>query len=98
MQVIHQPRVAWDTARVIGGAFHDEELFGWLRDELDGLLGPAAGTALAESRDRVRQVGDARMPVETGLWRVRLEDALRQRPELGGGLAGLASIARARRP
>ncbi|WMF04581.1 hypothetical protein [Micromonospora robiginosa] len=98
MQVIHQPRVAWDMARTIGGAFHDETLFGWLRGELDSLFGPAAGTALAESRDRVHRAGDARLPVETGLWRVRIEDALRQRPELGGELAGLASIARARRP
>ncbi|MFI5834906.1 hypothetical protein ACIA5A_14670 [Micromonospora sp. NPDC051300] len=98
MQVTHQPRVAWDTARMIGGAFHDETLFDWLRGEFDGLLGPAAGAALAESRDRVRRAGDARLPVETGLWRVRIEDALRQRPELGGELAGLASVARTRRP
>ncbi|MDG4802569.1 hypothetical protein [Micromonospora sp. WMMD980] len=98
MKVTHQPRVAWDTARTIGGAFGDDELFGWLRGELVALLGPAAGAALSESRDRVRQAGEARLPVETGLWRVRLEDALRQRPELGADLAGLAPVARARRP
>ncbi|MEV0002179.1 hypothetical protein AB0H28_07825 [Micromonospora sp. NPDC050980] len=98
MQVMHQPRVAWDTARMIGGAFHDEQVFGWLREELANLLGPATEAALAESRDRVRRIGDARLPVETGLWRARLEDALRHRPELGAELAGLASIVRARRP
>ncbi|MFI7071919.1 hypothetical protein [Micromonospora sediminicola] len=97
MQVIHQPRVAWDTARVIGGAFHDDRLFDWLRHEFDALFGPAAGEALAESRERVRHVGDARVSVETGLWRVRLEDALRQRPEFAGDLAGITSVARAHR-
>ncbi|WFE38726.1 hypothetical protein [Micromonospora sp. WMMD998] len=97
MQVIHQPRVAWDTARTIGDALADEALFGWLSHEFDALLGPTAGEALAESRDRVRRAGAARLPVETGLWRVRLEDTLRQRPELAGELTGLAAIARARR-
>ncbi|MGC4892046.1 hypothetical protein [Micromonospora sp. DT227] len=98
MQVIHQPRVAWDTARVIGDALRDDALFGWLHHELGDLFGPAAGDALVESRNRVRWAGDARLPVETGLWRVRLEDALRQRPELTDELAGLASVARAHRP
>ncbi|GAB3072848.1 hypothetical protein [Micromonospora schwarzwaldensis] len=97
MQVLHQPRVAWDAARVIGDALRDDTLFDWLRQEFGSLFGPAAGDALAESRDRVRWAGDARLPVETGLWRVRLEDALRQRPELADELAGLASVARAHR-
>ncbi|MEW2591224.1 hypothetical protein [Micromonospora aurantiaca] len=98
MQVIHQPRVAWDAARVIGGAIHDEQLFGWLRGELGALMGPAAAVALDESRDRVRWAGDARLPVETGVWRVRLEDSLRQHPDLAGGLAGVVSTARTLRP
>ncbi|WP_089156839.1 hypothetical protein [Micromonospora sp. NBS 11-29] len=99
MQVIHQPRVAWDTARMIGAAlFGDERLFGWLRAELGTLFGPATVAALDESRDRVRRAGPARLPVEAGRWRVRLEDELRQRPELAGDLAGLVAIGRAHRP
>ncbi len=39
-----------------------------------------------------------RLPVETGVWRVRLEVSLRQRPDLAGGLAGVVSTARALRP
>ncbi|MEU1683990.1 hypothetical protein [Micromonospora sp. NPDC005707] len=102
MQVIHQPRVAWDMARVVGAAALDEELFAWLRHELGTLLGKPAEQALTESRERVQRIGDARLPVETGLWRVRIEDALRQRPELGGELAALTAVAvgllAARRP
>ncbi|MFJ1539415.1 hypothetical protein ACIODS_12800 [Micromonospora chalcea] len=98
MQVIHQPRVAWDAARVIGAAIHDEELFRWLRHELGALLGPATEAALDETRDRVRRAGDARLPVETGVWRVRLEDSLRGRPDLAGELAGVVATVRAVRP
>ena len=98
MQVLHQPRVAWDAARVIGGAIHDERLFTWLRGELGALMGPATAAALDETRDRVRGAGDGRLPVETGVWRVRLKDSLRQQPDLTGELAGVVSAVRAARP
>ncbi|MER7994300.1 hypothetical protein ACGFLT_03370 [Micromonospora chalcea] len=98
MQVIHQPRVAWDAARVIGASIHDEELFRWLYRVLGDLLGPATWAALDETRDRVRWSGDDRIPVETGVWRVRLEDSLRGRPDLADELAGIVATARAVRP
>ncbi|SCF13570.1 hypothetical protein GA0070215_10955 [Micromonospora marina] len=69
-----------------------------MRGELGALLGPATAAARDETRDRVRWAGDARLPVETGVWRVRLEVSLRQRPDLAGGLAGVVSTARALRP
>ncbi|MBQ1042585.1 MULTISPECIES: hypothetical protein [unclassified Micromonospora] len=98
MQVIHQPRVAWDAARVIGAAVHDEELFRWLYRVLGDLLGPATWAALDETRDRVRRAGDARLSIETGVWRARLEDSLRGRPDLAGELAGVVATVRAVRP
>ncbi|SBT52723.1 hypothetical protein [Micromonospora auratinigra] len=102
MQVIHHPRAAWDMARVIAGAVPDDQLFDWLRAELGALFGPATEAALTATRDRLRRAGDARLPVESGLWRVKLEDALRERPEHAAELATLTATARgllqARRP
>lgn len=93
MTVIHHPRVAWDTARVIVEAMPDEQLSAWIRQELGGLLGAAAQDALTDTRDRLRRAGDTRVPVETGLWRVRLEDMLRERPELAGEVSAFTAIA-----
>ncbi|MFR9775974.1 hypothetical protein ACL02O_07935 [Micromonospora sp. MS34] len=93
MTVIHHPRVAWDTARVIVEAIPDEQLFAWIRQELGGILGASARDALTETRDRLRRAGDARVPVETGLWRVRLEDMLRERPELAGQVSSFTAVA-----
>ncbi|MCW3843979.1 hypothetical protein ONA70_28205 [Micromonospora yasonensis] len=93
MTVIHHPRVAWDAARVIVESVHDEQLFSWVRQELGGLLGSAAQAALTETRDRLRRDGDARVPVEAGLWRVRLEDLLRDRPELAGQVSSFTAVA-----
>ncbi|SCL20687.1 hypothetical protein GA0070624_2076 [Micromonospora rhizosphaerae] len=94
--------MAWDTARVIVGAVHDEELFGWLSHEIGNLLGPAAEDALRETRDHVRRGGRDRALVESGRWRVRLEDTLRERPEVAEELRSLTTIAagllRARHP
>lgn len=94
MQVIHHPRVAWDTARVFVGAAPDDELFGWLSNEVGELLGPGAEEALAETRDRLRwaTTGDLAL-VEAGRWRVRLEDTLRARPEVAEPLRTLTTIA-----
>jgi hypothetical protein len=93
MTVVHHPRVAWDTARLIVEAVSDEQLFAWLRQELGGLLGAAARDALTDTRDRLRRAGDARVPVEAGLWRVRLEDMLRERPELAGDVSAFTAVA-----
>jgi hypothetical protein len=93
MTVLHHPRVAWDTARVIVEAMPDEQLFAWIGQELGGLLGAATQDALTETRDRLRRAGDARVPVETGLWRVRLEDLLRERPELAGEVSAFTAVA-----
>ena len=102
MQVIHHSRVAWDTARLIVGATDDEDLFGWLSHEIGDLLGPTIEDALRDTRDQVRRGGRDRALVESGLWRVRLEDSLRDRPALAEELRSLTTIGsgllRARHP
>ncbi|MGS2616542.1 hypothetical protein ACVCAH_18735 [Micromonospora sp. LZ34] len=83
MPVIHQPRVAWDAARVLVGAVADDAVLDRLGTGLGELLGPGYEQSLRETRDRLRWNTDGdRLLVEAGLWRVRLEDALRTRPEV----------------
>ncbi|MFC4145685.1 hypothetical protein ACFO0M_05425 [Micromonospora mangrovi] len=91
MPVIHQPRVAWDTARVIVDAARDDEVFRWFSQRVGDLLGPTVEDALEFTRLRLRQ-GDHHAPIEAGRWRVRLEDTLRDRPEVAEELRSLAVI------
>ncbi|TWJ23715.1 hypothetical protein [Micromonospora endolithica] len=93
MQVIHQPRVAWDAARTLVAAMPDDDLFGWLAGEVGDLLGPDHERDLRDSRDRLCAVGDALVPVEVGRWRVRLEDTLRSRPAAAEPLHALVGVA-----
>jgi hypothetical protein len=86
--VIHQPRVAWDGARAFvraaGGPGYDAfagrvlsrlgtEMYGELANTRQRLL-----SASVESSDDDRFTVD----VEASKWRVRLEDLLRNRPDL----------------
>jgi hypothetical protein len=84
-QVIHQPRVAYDAARAIvavAGA-DDVKLLTWFATRVADLLGPAYRRALMDTRYRLIDPVRPETPmVETGVWRVRLEDFLRTRPEL----------------
>jgi hypothetical protein len=83
--VIHQPRVAWDAARTIvsiaGTA--DDELLIWLATRIDHVLGHPCRLALLDTHHRLNETPQQGTPiVETGRWRVRLEDLLRSRPDL----------------
>ena len=86
-QTVHQPRVAWDGARAFvqaAGSPHSEqfaarvlsrlgsEVYGQFADTRQRLL-----TALVETGGD-RYAAD----VEAGKWRVRLEDLMRQKPQL----------------
>ena len=86
-QTVHQPRVAWDGARAFvqaAGSPRSEqfaarvlsrlgsEVYGQFADTRQRLL-----TALVETGGD-RYAAD----VEAGKWRVRLEDLLRQNPQL----------------
>lgn len=85
--IIHQPRVAWDGARAFvraAGSARAED-FG---AQVLSRLGREAHADFFDTRYRlltanVRTGGDRHASdVEAGKWRVRLEDLLRNRPEM----------------
>lgn len=95
--IVHHQRLAWDCARAfIAVADTDRDYF-WLCNEVRRLLGPQYEVALSDARNRLVL---ARRPdaaqIEAGLWRARMEDALRERPELVLALASLVEDARQR--
>ena len=99
--VVHQPRVAWDGARAFVRAAHSPEYFGFAARLLDA-LGPDLYGALASTRQRltaasVESSDDDRFTadVEASRWRVRLEELLRERPDLTSVVSELtATVAR----
>jgi hypothetical protein len=97
VKVLHQPRVAWDGAQVLVNACETGFDFGRLSVRMRELLGPGYEEALWQSQMEVRYsaLPQAR-ELEAGKWRVRLEDALRERPELIEVLADTFAEAKAR--
>ncbi|MEV4411304.1 hypothetical protein [Catellatospora sp. NPDC049609] len=96
--VLHQPRVAWDTATVLvtaAGADHDS--YAWFAAELAAAVGPSCLDDLLATREHLlrSERADARS-IEAGKWRVRLEDMLRARPDLSASLHQLSLSARVR--
>jgi hypothetical protein len=87
MTVIHQPRVAWDGARAVVRAAGSAHYEGFANHVLQRLGSTMYGD-FADTRQRlltafVETGGDRyAADVEAGKWRVRLEDLLRERPEL----------------
>lgn len=96
----HQPRIAWDAALALTTAARaDEVTFGWCRDRLAALLGVAAASAFEATRRRLTEPAAApnEALVQSGIWRVRLEDALRTNPAAASQLRDLAvAVARHR--
>lgn len=92
-QVIHHPRVAWDTARVFVAATAVDEVFGWLGEQMAAILGQEHRRALTDTRARLQwpTVANAEA-VEAGRWRARLQDALDNRPETAEPLRELAAL------
>lgn len=87
--ITHQPRVAWDGAlALIRAARADDATASWCRDWVAELLGPDGATAFLATRRRVLDPTAAanEVQVQEGLWRVRLEDALRVRSDLAEAL------------
>jgi hypothetical protein len=95
--VIHQPRVAWDGARAFVRAAGTPAYLVFA-DYVDAWLGPELRIRLEDTRERVfdnlvwndgdRYVTD----IEAGKWRARLEDLLRERPELVGAVQELTAM------
>jgi hypothetical protein len=94
--VIHQPRVAWDAARMMVSCCMTGQ-FGWLCDHIGDLFGPDYANALWQTlmhlqhseRDDIREV-------ELGVWRVRFEDVMLGNPPLAARLHALVLEAKAR--
>jgi hypothetical protein len=87
-RILHQPRIAWDTARLMAAvAVADEDLYLWFSARIGDLLGLPYRRELYGTRTRLlgSTRADAR-DLETGLWRVRLEDELRFHPDLAEDL------------
>jgi len=87
--IVHPQRVAWEGARVFARTL-DTVWCGWLADQLAARLGPAYRQKVIDSRTRLltSRRPDA-IDVEVGMWRARLDDVLRERPELAGPIADL---------
>lgn len=86
--VIHHPRVAWDGARTFVWAAGTTDYYEAFAGQVASYLGAECATALAATRERILTGWPASgsdrhvIDVELGLWRVRLEDLLRTRPDL----------------
>ncbi len=95
--IVHHQRLAWDCALAFVAAVDNDSQYFWLCREVNRLLGPQHEQALSDSRTRLFAAtrSDAAQ-VEAGLWRARIEDVLRERPELVLVLADLAEEARRR--
>ena len=95
--ILQHPRLAWDGARVFVRAIDSEDLYWWLHARLGELVGPGYQQALADSWNRLWWSERPDAPyVEAGLWRVRLEDCLRTRPDLAAPLHALIQEATVR--
>ena len=94
--VIHQPRIAWDGARAFvraAGSPYSEAFAARVLSR----LGSEAYEQFTDTRLRlldalVETDGDRyAADVESGKWRVRLEDLLRSRPELTEAVLALTN-------
>lgn len=86
----HIPRLAWDAARAIVDASADPARAVSLAEWLDTHAGRPYGRLVIESRDRLAATyGFESTAVEAGIWRVRLDDLLHDRPDLVEPLANL---------
>ena len=83
--IVHHPRVAWDAAlALVRAARADDAVVSWCRDWVAHVLGPIDASAFLATRRRLADPAAAlnEVQVQEGLWRVRIEDALRVFPDL----------------
>ncbi|GIF00784.1 hypothetical protein [Paractinoplanes rishiriensis] len=96
--VIHQPKVAWEGARAFvraAGSPHSEQFAAHVLNRLGSeVYGQYADTRQRLLTALVETGGDRHASdVESGKWRVRLEDLLRSRPDLTAAVVELTSEA-----
>ncbi|WP_203906900.1 hypothetical protein [Rhizocola hellebori] len=95
--VLHQPRVAFDAARTLVDVCAADDIFAWYGDQLAAVLGPSYQRDLLATRTELTrsQRVDIRN-IETGKWRVKLEDVLRTRADIAERLHHLTQSATTR--
>jgi hypothetical protein len=95
--VTHQPRVAWNAARAFV-IMAEAPYYQDFAEQVWRRLGPDIHDALATTRQRLldNQLltgGDRRVAdIERGAWRVRMEELLRERPDLTDVVLELSSL------
>jgi hypothetical protein len=86
MDVIHPSKVAFEGARTLTTAA-DSDVYWWLVDLVGQYLGWHYELKLTETRSRLRREDPDRPGVvffaEAAAWRVRLEELLAERPDMG---------------
>ncbi len=93
--IVHHQRLAWDCALAFTSVADSD--YYWLCGNVRRLLGPQYEQALSGMRTRLMYPVRSDAPqVEAGLWRARIEDALRERPEIVYALADLVAEVRRR--
>jgi hypothetical protein len=87
-RTLHQPRVAWDAARVlVSVASAGDDLFRWFSNRIGELLGEPYRQSLFETRARLGPLPSFDgWSLQAGIWRVRIEDVLRDDPTLAEDL------------
>jgi hypothetical protein len=90
MPAPHVPRVAWDGARTIVHACADGNWAVWFANWINAQAGPPFGQLVMDSRARLAAgYGYEAAALEAGMWRVRLSDLMRERPDLIEPLAAI---------
>lgn len=90
MPTLHVPRIAWDGARLIVRGCADRDWAVWFANWINAQAGPPFGQLVMQSRARLADgYGYEAAALETGMWRVRLDDLMTQRPDLVEPLAEL---------
>jgi hypothetical protein len=91
---MHQPRIAWDAALALIRAVESGgTAYAQCRDRFVRLFGVTIGSEIEATRRRLASptAPANRIHIEQGLWRVKLEDYLRSRPELADELIAVVA-------
>jgi hypothetical protein len=93
--VIHIPRLAWDGARTLVEAAQSDVAFPAVAQRVAALL-PGCWQPYVNTRNRIlRPDRDDVVCLEAGVWRVRLEELLREFPQLADPVRELTAEAAA---
>lgn len=91
--VVHMPRLAWEAALALVGAARSDTAFPLVAQRMANVL-PEYWPAYVNTRNRIlRPDRDDVVNLEAGVWRVRMEELLREYPQTMGALRELTADA-----